>query len=94
MQHGLSEQDLHSYEEMKIQLDEWLTLKYEKFFWREIHYWMDQLEKGIANDANTLIIKFIHFIMEIKVYILRKHLLFVSFNVELFLWYGMFRKEI
>jgi len=51
MQHGLSEQHLHSYEEVKIWLDEWLASKNEKFFWRGIHSLTERWEKVIANDG-------------------------------------------
>lgn len=37
MQHGLSEQHLQSYEEVKIWLDRRLSSKDEKFFWSGIH---------------------------------------------------------
>ena len=51
MQHGLSEQHLHSYEEVKNWLDEWLALKNEKFFWRGIHSLTERWGKFIANDG-------------------------------------------
>lgn len=51
MQHGLSEQHFHSYEEVKNWLDEWLASKNEKWYWDGIHQLTERWEKVVANDG-------------------------------------------
>ena len=51
MQHGLPEQHLHSCEEVKNWIDEWLASKDERWYWGGIRQLPKKWKKVIANDG-------------------------------------------
>ena len=71
MQHGLSEQHFNSYKEVKNWIDEWLASKGERWYWareKESTSYQKDGKKSLIMMADTLIIKFIQFVIETEAY--------------------------
>ena len=51
IQHGLSEQHLNSYEEVKNWIDGWLASKDERWYYKGIHQLPERWKKVIVNDG-------------------------------------------
>ena len=73
MEHGLTDQRFHFYEEAKKWIDSWIALKDMSFFKRGIHILPERWEKMVSSEGQYINWNvFVHYILN-KVFILSKN---------------------